>query len=489
MVAAVAIDQDDRNLRLFHLLVKFVRIHTDYNDSIQIALLGQRQIAFICVRCRNQNMIAAQTGIVFNAAENFTIKTVLEHQTLAGASGKGGIPAVIRVGSETTFPPFEFTENDKYVGFDLDLADAIIKQMGSKMEFKSMGFDALIPAVQSGQIDMIAAGLDATPERAKQVAFSDVYFKDNGYCIVVRKDNTTINDWADLAGKNVGAQVGTYQVKLAQEAKAAEVKQLDSNSQAWMELQANTLDAVVIDQPVAMYYLKQGALYPELANPDEAYMTMVTNLFPTGMVGLVLAVLTAALVSTIGSALNALSTVFTMDIYVKNFNPEASQKEIIRTGHVVTLVGALLSVVITVAIDSIKGLNLFNIFQSVLGFIAPPMAAVFLLGVFWKRTTTLAANLALTLGTVFSIGVGVLYLWVFPVGQYSFWPHFMMLSFYLFVIISMGMVLISLFDKRSSKQVFDIKQVMEKTSKGVVVAWVLLAVVMLGLYLFFNGHS
>ena len=231
----------------------------------------------------------------------------------------------------------------------------------------------------------------------------------------------------------------------------------------------------ILDVPL---YILPGilclALYPELANPDEAYMTMVTNLFPTGMVGLVLAVLTAALVSTIGSALNALSTVFTMDIYVKNFNPEASQKEIIRTGHVVTLVGALLSVVITVAIDSIKGLNLFNIFQSVLGFIAPPMAAVFLLGVFWKRTTTLAANLALTLGTVFSIGVGVLYLWVFPVGQYSFWPHFMMLSFYLFVIISMGMVLISLFDKRSSKQVFDIKQVMEKTSKGVVVAWVLL---------------
>ena len=59
----------------------------------------------------------------------------------SSASGKGGIPAVIRVGSETTFPPFEFTENDKYVGFDLDLADAIIKQMGSKMEFKSMGFD------------------------------------------------------------------------------------------------------------------------------------------------------------------------------------------------------------------------------------------------------------------------------------------------------------------------------------------------------------
>lgn len=177
----------------------------------------------------------------------------------AASASKNGIPSVIRVGSETTFPPFEFTKDDKYVGFDIDLADAVIKQMGSKMEFKSMGFDALIPAVQSGQIDLIAAGLNATPERAKQVSFSDPYFTQDGFIIIVNKDNDSIKDWADLEGKNVGAQVGTQQVKLAQEAKAANVKQLDSNSQAFMELQAKTLDAVVIDQPVGMYYLKQGA--------------------------------------------------------------------------------------------------------------------------------------------------------------------------------------------------------------------------------------
>ena len=160
--------------------------------------------------------------------------------------------------------------------------------------------------------------------------------------------------------------------------------QLGANFTGWLKI----LDVPLYILPGVICF----ALYPSLDNPDAAYMTMVTNLFPTGMVGLVLAVLVAALVSTIGSALNALSTVFTMDIYVKKYKPEASQEHIIYTGRVVTVVGALISILITIAIDSIQGLNLFNVFQSVLGFIAPPMAAVFLFGIFWKRTTTRAAN-------------------------------------------------------------------------------------------------
>ena len=204
--------------------------------------------------------------------------------------------------------------------------------------------------------------------------------------------------------------------------------------------------------------------------------------------GVVLAVLTAALVSTIGSALNALSTVFTMDIYVKKIRPQAKQKEIIRVGQVVTVAGALISVIITIAIDSIHGLNLFNVFQSVLGFIAPPMAAVFLFGVFWKRTTTLAANAALTVGTVFSIGVGVLYLWVFPADQYSAWPHFMLLSFYLFVIIGIGMVVVGLLDKTPQTAILNMEKIEEKPARIVLILWGLLIVTMIGLYIFFNGH-
>jgi SSS family solute:Na+ symporter len=215
-------------------------------------------------------------------------------------------------------------------------------------------------------------------------------------------------------------------------------------------------------------------------------MTMVKNLFPVGMVGLVLAVLTAALVSTIGSALNALSTVFTMDIYVKKFNPKASTREIIRMGHIVTVVGAILSVVICVAIDSIKGLNLFNVFQSVLSFIAPPMAAVFVLGVFWKHTTKRAANFALTLGTLLSIGTGVLYLWAWPEGIAK--PHFMMLSFYLWVVLVLAMMLISHFDRSPMEEGTSLFDKVERQKVGGLVAglWIALIVVMVGLYIFFN---
>lgn len=262
-------------------------------------------------------------------------------------------------------------------------------------------------------------------------------------------------------------------------AKSLKQGQLGTNFTGWLK---------ILDVPL---YILPGilclALYPTLANPDEAYMTMVTNLFPVGMVGLVLAVLTAALVSTIGSALNALSTVFTMDIYLKKYKPNATNKEIIRIGQVVTVVGAIISVIITIAIDSIKGLNLFNIFQSVLGFIAPPMAAVFVFGVFWKRATTAAANFALTAGTIFSIGVGILYLFVFPQEQYDVWPHFMMLSFILFVAICLGMVIVSLLGKQNTEgdQMKSIP--LPKPATSVVLLWALLIVVMIGLYIFFNG--
>ena len=117
----------------------------------------------------------------------------------------------IVVGTEPTFPPFEFTENDKDVGFDIDLTQAVCDKLGYKMEVKNLGFDALIPALKSG----------------------------------------------DVVGKTVGAQVGSKAADFARE-HGANVKEFDTNSQGWLELEAGTCDAISIDSAVAMYYLKQG---------------------------------------------------------------------------------------------------------------------------------------------------------------------------------------------------------------------------------------
>jgi solute:Na+ symporter, SSS family len=258
--------------------------------------------------------------------------------------------------------------------------------------------------------------------------------------------------------------------------------QLGANFVGWLKI----LDVALFIIPGITCFI----LFPSLSDPNEAYMTMVTELFPAGMTGLVMAVLIAALVSTIDSALNSLSTVFTMDIYVKKYKPDATPQETVRIGRTVAIVGAAIAVVLTMAIDSIKGLNLFDVFQAVLGFIAPPMSVVFLFGVLWKGTTTCAANFVLSAGTALSFLIGVTYLWILPAGKYDFWPHFLMLSFYIFVLLSVLAFLISWFDKKgraaSTNQLnFGI---IPKPSKAVLISWVVLIAVMISLYIIFNGH-
>ena len=265
-------------------------------------------------------------------------------------------------------------------------------------------------------------------------------------------------------------------------AKSLNEGQRGANFTGWLKI----LDvAIYIIPGIICFALWRTGFFGNMTiDPDNAYMTLVTHIFPAGLVGLVMAVFTAALVSTIGSALNALSTVFTMDIYVKNIRPEASQSEIVRTGHIVTVVGALVSIIITIAVDNIKGMDLFNVFQSVLSFIAPPMASVFVMGVFFKRCTTLAANITLTFGTVFSLGTGILYLWVIPGATEQ--VHFMLLSFLIFVILVTAIAIVSLTDKSAEVRPA-MKMIRERPLKGVIIGWTLLAIVMVSLYFFFNG--
>ncbi|GAB3010435.1 sodium:solute symporter [Niabella terrae] len=226
-------------------------------------------------------------------------------------------------------------------------------------------------------------------------------------------------------------------------------------------------------------------LFPNLNNPDEAYMTLVTHLFPPGLNGLVIVVLIAVLVGTIGSSLNALSTVFTTDIYAKKIRPDADNKQLIRVGRITVIAGCFFAVLTAIAIDSIKGLNLFDIFQAVLGFIAPPLAVVFLMAVFWKPLTRRAVNFSLSWGSGISLGIGVLYLWVFPASKYSFWPHYLFLSFLIFALLWILAMVISLTDPRPHRAALP-QEKLPKTSKRVKYAWIALSVVMIFLYILFH---
>ena len=135
---------------------------------------------------------------------------------LAGCGGdkkeaKKAEPAkVLRVGTEPAFAPFEFPKegSKELTGFDIELIQAIGKQMGTKVEIAGMGFDALIPALNAGNIDAAIAGMTITEERKKAVTFSDPYYT-SGLIVMVKKDNTAVKSVDDLKGKRIAAQIGT----------------------------------------------------------------------------------------------------------------------------------------------------------------------------------------------------------------------------------------------------------------------------------------
>lgn len=261
--------------------------------------------------------------------------------------------------------------------------------------------------------------------------------------------------------------------------------QLGANFIGWLKI----LDVPLFILPGILCFI----LYPHLKNPDEAYLVMVTQLFPAGMKGLIIVVLIAALVSNIGSSLNSVSTVFTMDIFVKKYQPQATNKDVIRIGRWVTVASAVLSVLVALAINSIKGLNLFDVFQSILGFLAPPMSVVFLFGILWKTTSARAVNCVLTYGTAFSVLIGILYLWVFPAKSYPVWPHFLLLSFYIFLILSGLLFAVSKWGTKPALPVAGTGKMQiafehKRPARLVVYSWVILSVVMIALYIYFNGH-
>lgn len=165
---------------------------------------------------------------------------------------------LLRVGTEPTFAPFEFLDSKtkEFQGFDMDLIRAVANKAGYDVEILNMGFDALIPALMTKNIDVVAAGLSITPERAEKVDFTTPYYT-SGLSLLVRKgDADKYVEFSDLEGKRIAVQIGTTGAERAKTIKGASVSSFNTTSEAFMDLTTGNSEAVILDRPVIGYFLK-----------------------------------------------------------------------------------------------------------------------------------------------------------------------------------------------------------------------------------------
>lgn len=227
------------------------------------------------------------------------------------------------------------------------------------------------------------------------------------------------------------------------------------------------------------------ALFRDTAQPDSAYITLIKELMPHGLLGLCVAALIAALIDTVSAGLNSFSTVFTLDV-VARFKPmsDAAKRS---TGKWMTVVATVLAVGVAYLFSQ-SGKGFFELTQGLVSILAPPLSVVFLGGILWKRMNSAAAEIVLYGGGLVCLLVGSFHVLSFP--SKEFWPHFLLLSVYLFLAFSAIGVAVSLCTKpdyqRSLPSLIETNAKAGHRPRSVWIGWILLAIVMAIIYFIFN---
>lgn len=205
----------------------------------------------------------------------------------------------INFGLSATYPPFESLDaNNHIVGFDIDLANALCQKMAADCTFTNQAFDSLIPSLKFRKFDAVISGMDITPERSKQVTFTQPYYA-NSAVVIAKKGQFT--SFADLKGKRIGMENGTTHQKYLQE-KHPEIKTVayDSYQNAIIDLKNGRLDGVFGDTAVVNEWLKSN---PELATVGQHVTD--PQYFGTGL-GIAVRPQNTALLQQLNTALGAI---------------------------------------------------------------------------------------------------------------------------------------------------------------------------------------
>ena len=205
-------------------------------------------------------------------------------------------PEKIRIATDATWPPFEHVnEQTKEIeGFDIDLIKAIAEKEGLEIEILNVAWDPLLAGVAQCQYDAAISSVSITPERAKEMLFSDPYFQ-VGQLVTVGIDNTDIKSKDDLAGKVAGAQIGTTGSFAIEDIDGATLKTYDDIGLAFQDLINGQIDAVVADNPLAYGYAGK--------NPDK--LKTVGDVFTSEDIGIAVCKNKPELLEQINSGLRA----------------------------------------------------------------------------------------------------------------------------------------------------------------------------------------
>lgn len=183
------------------------------------------------------------------------------------------------MGTNAAFPPYEYVDdNNKIVGIDAEIAEAVANKMGYELEIKDMEFDSLITAVSTHSIDFALAGMTVTDERKESVNFSDTYAK--GVQVIIVKEGSDIKDADGLAGKTIGVQAGTTgDIYCTDDFGEDSVKQFNNGALAISALNNDQVDCVVIDNEPAKNFVaaNEGLVILETAYAEEDYAAAIAK--------------------------------------------------------------------------------------------------------------------------------------------------------------------------------------------------------------------
>jgi len=172
---------------------------------------------------------------------------------------------IIKLATSPDYPPFEYKKNGEIVGFDIDMAKLIAKELGKELSIIEIDFSSLIPALQSGKVDFVISGLTVTEDRERNVDFSDVYYKAS--IVGLAFQNQNIKNIEDLKDKKIGAQLGSVMEIFAKdqqkELEGVTVTSLSNNLHLLQELKLGRIDILFLEEGQIKDFLSMN---PELVS-------------------------------------------------------------------------------------------------------------------------------------------------------------------------------------------------------------------------------